>query len=366
MQFVSRSSKSLILAAAGLVVVLAPIRSARPCTAFLAALNGAPVIGKTYDWDMGQGLVFVNKRGVAKQSVSLKPGDRPATWVSRYMSVTFNQYGREFPNGGINEAGLVVEVLWLDATIYAVPDERPTVNEAQWIQYQLDNFANVAEAVAAIDRLRISRVYGKVHYFMCDESGACATVDVLDGKLVVKAGADLTFKTLTNNTWAESAAYAAKYAGLGGKNKAKSGTASLDRFVRAASRVAAASTVDLDNIRDEAFSILDSVAVPGRTRWFIVYMPTDSRVFFRTSKESHIKAIDVAKLDGDCATPVKMIDIDYAAEGNITEALENYAADANLALVKRSLGALAKKLPAGTIERAAGFPEQLKCQGTAP
>jgi choloylglycine hydrolase len=26
-------------------------------------------------------------------------------WTSRYGSITFNQYGREFPSGGINEKG---------------------------------------------------------------------------------------------------------------------------------------------------------------------------------------------------------------------------------------------------------------------
>ena len=35
----------------------------------------------------------------------------PASWVSKYGSVTFNQYGRELPTGGMNEAGLVVETI---------------------------------------------------------------------------------------------------------------------------------------------------------------------------------------------------------------------------------------------------------------
>ena len=260
----------------------------------------------------------------------------------------------------------MVEVLWLNATTYAAPDERPTVNELQWIQYQLDNFANVAEAVAAVDKLRISQAYAKVHYFMCDESSACATVEVLDGKMVVKTGLDLPIKALTNDTWADSAEYAGRFDGFGGKAKPRGGTASLDRFVRVAAKAVGAAAADVDNVRDEAFSILDSVAVSGRTRWFIVYMPTDSRVFFHTSKEPHIKAIDLARLNGDCTAPVKMIDIDYAAEGNITDTLKDYTADANHALVKKSIGAFAKKLPAGTVDRAAKFPEQLACKPSAP
>lgn len=32
-------------------------------------------------------------------------------WTSRYASVTFNQWGREFPMDGMNEAGLVVALV---------------------------------------------------------------------------------------------------------------------------------------------------------------------------------------------------------------------------------------------------------------
>jgi penicillin V acylase-like amidase (Ntn superfamily) len=30
--------------------------------------------------------------------------------------VTFNQYGRNFPSGGMNEAGLVIELMWLEGS----------------------------------------------------------------------------------------------------------------------------------------------------------------------------------------------------------------------------------------------------------
>jgi hypothetical protein len=123
---------------------------------------------------------------------------------------------------------------------------------------------------------------------------------------------------------------------------------------------------EVDNVQDAAFAVLDGVAVAGRTRWFIVYVPTDSRVFFRTTVEEHVKSIDLARLNGDCTAPVKMVDIDYAAEGNITATLDDYSADANLKLVKKSIGSVAAKLPAGTVERAAKFPEALACKPAAP
>ena len=67
------------------------------------------------------------------------PDGNTISWVSQYGSITFNQYGKEFPTGGMNEKGLVVELMWLDGTIYPQPDERPAIGVLQWIQYQLDN-----------------------------------------------------------------------------------------------------------------------------------------------------------------------------------------------------------------------------------
>jgi penicillin V acylase-like amidase (Ntn superfamily) len=69
------------------------------CTTFLLGTGDTPVVAKSYDWDMGQGLVIANKRGVAKQSLPLGPKDTPLRWISKHASLTFNQYGRELPNG---------------------------------------------------------------------------------------------------------------------------------------------------------------------------------------------------------------------------------------------------------------------------
>ena len=76
---------------------------------------------------------------------------KPFTWTSRFGSLTFNQYGREFPSGGINEKGLVVELMWLDDTRYPAPDGRGELPTLQWIQYQLDTAANVDDANSFAD-----------------------------------------------------------------------------------------------------------------------------------------------------------------------------------------------------------------------
>jgi penicillin V acylase-like amidase (Ntn superfamily) len=54
------------------------------------------------------------------ETATVGESPNPAKWVSRYGSVTFNQYGCENPTGGMNEAGLVVEQMWLDESAYQI------------------------------------------------------------------------------------------------------------------------------------------------------------------------------------------------------------------------------------------------------
>jgi choloylglycine hydrolase len=88
------------------------------CTTFLMkdAKNNL-YYGRNFDFPVGEGLIQINERNMVKQAMVL-PSDKPFSWVSLYGSITFNQVGREFPYGGMNEAGLVVEQMWLDGTRY--------------------------------------------------------------------------------------------------------------------------------------------------------------------------------------------------------------------------------------------------------
>src|SRR5258708_28633340 len=116
--------------------------NAFPCTTFVMQGDGHIYFGRNLDWDWESGLVIVNQRNIKKTAVVM-PGNAPAQWTSKYGSVTFNQFGQEMPYGGMNEAGLVVENMWLDETKYPAPDSRPSINLLQWIQYQLDNCRTV-------------------------------------------------------------------------------------------------------------------------------------------------------------------------------------------------------------------------------
>ena len=103
------------LAIATLFCVLLGIVPTHACTTFV--LQGADQVyfGRGFAGSSEDAQVVVNPR-VVQQSSLVFPRSVPAKWVSKYGSVTFNSGGWELPTGGMNEAGLVVENMWLDQT----------------------------------------------------------------------------------------------------------------------------------------------------------------------------------------------------------------------------------------------------------
>jgi choloylglycine hydrolase len=323
------------------------VRPAEACTTFELEGAGGRVVGKCYDWHMGQGLVVVNKRGVAKHAITLDPRDRPAEWRSKYASLTFDQYGVELPNGGMNEAGLVIEIMWLDSTELEPPDARPVVNELQWIQLQLDSYATTAEVVAHAGDVRITRAHGRVHYLVCDRSGACAAIEWVRGRRVVSTGA----RALTNNTFAQSNAYLRRLAG-----PAPAGMGSLERFARVSRLASRPPPGALD---EDAFRILDSVNNRD-SQWHIVYDPARLRASFRTRRAPAIKWVDLGRTEGSCGGPALGLDIDAPGAGDVTGRLHPLDGQEERNLVERSLADV-PGLPPGTIERVARYPSMLPC-----
>jgi penicillin V acylase-like amidase (Ntn superfamily) len=336
--------------------MLAP-SAARPCTTFLAMHAGQPVFGKDYDWNESAGLVVANPRGLQKTALTLSARDAPAMWTSKYGSLTFNQYGVEMPNGGLNEKGLVVEIMWLDSSQYPEPDTRPSVNEVQWIQRALDLFATVAELAQDAPSLRVSPVYGRVHYLACDSSADCAAFEYIDGQLVVTRANDMPAKALANDTYAASATY---LAGFDGAVDMPVSTSSLDRFVRASML---AKTTMGTTIPDSAFGILDRVSDEG-TVWSIVYALKDGKVHFRTRAMPKVKSVGLATFSFACGAR-KILDIDTDATGDVGASFIEYTPAANQDLLDRTMPAIASELPVGAPDLMAAYPETCKCASGA-
>lgn len=276
------------------------------CTSFYWKSNEGSFFGKSYDWHHDKALLVTNKRGVKKTGFTIKPWETGPQWVSRYGSLTFNQYGREFPNGGMNEAGLVVEVLWLSTSQYEGFDFRPVLNQLTWVQYQLDNFELVSEVIDALPLYRLSPIQGKIHYFLCDKTSNCAVIEWLNGKPVVHAGIDMNPKAITNSSYEESLAELKRNERLAEMLylNAPMDQSSLSRFVRLASLL----KMETPSL-DRSFSLLSSVAMTNLTTWNIVYDMDNKEIFYRTKLNPERRSVRVDSFDFGCSTPPLMLGI---------------------------------------------------------
>jgi len=340
-----------------LVLLLASLAGA--CSTFLLTNpeEGEIIFGRSYDFEVGDGMLVTNKSGVSK--VAFIPyTDTAATWVSRYGSLTFNQFGRETPQGGINEAGLVVELMWLDETTYPEADERPAVGELQWIQYQLDTAATVEEVLASDETVRISfNAFTPLHYLVADATGDCAVVEFIDGEMVVHRGDELPIAALTNNTYDDSMTNFSEW------TEPVEELTSLERFCRAADMVSGYVPCEVDDTIEYAFSTLEAVTTEGWTQWSIVYDIPNRRVNYYTAINPERRSVELDSFDFACETPVLVLDVDTGA-GAVDDLFIEYSYEINRELVGRVYGAVEflQGLPTMALNYVAIYPERQTCE----
>ncbi len=332
------------------------------CTTIHLPANGEKWVLKSYDWHQAHMSAFMNPSGLKKKAFHLKPLSL-ATWKSKYASLTFNQHGRELPLGGINAAGLAIEIMWLNGSEYPAPvGDQETVNELQWIQYHLDQFSTVQEVVESAKKLAVASIYAKVHFLVCDVFGECAAVEFLKGKPVIHTGANLPFPVLTNDTYSDSASYTKQFTQFGGSlAEVPKGTGSLERFARGA--IASQNLTDSYNTITSVFALLKNVGQGDYTKLNVAYDRKYAKVYFRTFVRPSIKSLD---LSGDfftsCAKPAKVLNLNHSIEGDVTTKFEDYTTAYNQKLVEDGLSELAGLLPEGAMKKVAKYPDSFTCE----
>lgn len=332
------------------------------CTTFCIHTDNDLVFGRNYDFMIGNGIVFVNKAGVIKNAFT---SQQPAAhWVSKYGSVTFNQFGREFPTGGINQTGLVVELMWLDDTRYPEADNRPaTGGVLQWIQYQLDNCETIQEVIDTDKDIRIPQKAVPIHFLISDKYGNSATLEFLDGKLKVHKSDEMKFEVLTNDTYDKSIEYYNSQL-----NKLPAGTDyernSLNRFAKTCSMIKEYQNKSDKNTVDYAFKILNDVDQGEHTKWSIVYDIKNMKIYFKTFEYQNIKNIEITSLDFNCSAPSKMIDINNDYIGNINSKFIDYSYNTNRKLIEDSYNGVdfLKNVSSEDKDLTAKYPEELTCR----
>lgn len=337
---------------------------AYPCSTIALPTSPQKWVLKSYDWHQSHGTIFTNPKGLKK--TAFHPTEtKLADWTAKYGSLTFNQHGRELPLGGVNEAGLVIEIMWLKGSKYGEGSSGKYVNELQWIQYHLDKFSKVKEVTKSALELGIASVYAKVHYMVCDADGDCATLDFLDGKPpVIHEGKDLaTAPVLTNETYASSLMELKEYQEFGGTRPTPGPKAKepYDRFVKGAVGVLKYKN-DTETPVDDVMGILKSVSAGDYTKFNIAYDRKAQKVHFRTLVRPALKSIDLTALDFRCHKGARALNMNLRKEGDVTTEFEAYTQELNTKLVEDGLKEISGLLPKGALEKLATYPATLKCE----
>ncbi|HZK08238.1 MAG TPA: linear amide C-N hydrolase [Bacteroidales bacterium] len=327
------------------------------CTTFvLKADNGTLVFGRNFDFPAGMGHIEINPRGLQKVAF-VRPPEKPLQWVSKYGSVTFNQMGREFPYGGMNEAGLVIEQMWLEKAQYPEPDARYGLAELQWVQYQLDNAATVQQVIQSDSFLRISYTSAAtLHFLVADKSGSMATIEYLNGTMTVHQGRELPFPVLANCPYEVSLDY----------KKNKDTDKEYPPMVQNSSgRFSTAATMlwDYKNQNPVAysFSILDSVSQEGSTQWSIVYDITKGEIHFRTMDNRNIRNLELVNIDFACGNNWLVADINSDVQNH--PVFKTFSVRENLKLIQQLVSKVEflQQIPGEAIHAMAGYPESVIC-----
>ena len=340
-----------------LIVVLAlfsiNVSTGHACTVMRFDFGGRLLVARNHDWFFGEGMLIVNQPRIRKKGISPV---MPLTWVSKYGSVSFVQFGRELPFAGMNQQGLTVDLLQLPGARFPAPSNQRSVNVVQWVQFQLDTASSVEEVVKSLDRVRPAPMLAsieKVHYFITDASGDVAIIEYLDGKPVVYRGAEATQCALANSTLKRSCKMVDAQRRNGSEQRFAKAVQSVQKTPRQLSR---------DEQVNYGFKSLRAVAQGSSTRWSIVYDPKEKRLWFQTEAAPQRRWIDLDDLSFADSAPTLMVDVNSEHTGNLASQVQPFQKKANQRLVDFAFGTI---MPDGLAQIAikqlvVGYPDTLE------
>ena len=143
-----RQKRVLLGSTSALGFSLAAWQTIEACTRVVyIGTDGIVITGRSVDWveDMSSNL-WAFPRGIKRDGAA---GPRSVSWVAKYGSVVVSGYETATADG-MNEAGLVANLLYLAESDYGNRIRPPVISISTSAQYALDNFATVADAVDAL------------------------------------------------------------------------------------------------------------------------------------------------------------------------------------------------------------------------
>lgn len=172
----------------------------------------------------------------------------------------------------MNEKGLASNMLYLKEAKWgdATKAGKPTLTAGAWAQYFLDNYATVAEAVAAMANPPFAIIApslpngdaAALHLSISDANGDSAIFEYIDGKLMIHHGSQ--YKVMTNSpTFDQQLALNTYWEQVGGSKFLPGTINAADRFVRTSYALSASPKYkDNDLALASVFSQIRAVSVP--------------------------------------------------------------------------------------------------------
>ncbi len=321
------------------VGLIAAAGTALACTRTLyVAPDNTVLTGRNMDWaeDMGSNL-WAFPAGMARDGAA---GPQSATWTSKYGSVITSSYEVGTADG-MNEKGLVANLLYLAESEYAKPvPGKPYLSISAWVQYVLDNYASVAETVDALQKTPFNLLApdlpnGKastLHLAISDATGDSAIFEYVGGKLQVHHGKQYTVMT-NSPIYDKQLALNEYWKSIGGLVFLPGTNRAADRFARASflldSIPRKADPSYIKSVPQQSFSnqavasvmgVMRSVSVPlgittpdqpniSSTIWRTVSDQKNLVYFFDSATRPNTFWVSFSKLDLKPGAPVKKLTI---------------------------------------------------------
>ena len=360
----------------GLCLTPVAIQEALACASFLVEKDGAFIAGRNLDSQkFTSGAVVINKRGIRKESRSwneLAYGQEVAnphiTWISKYGSIAFNTFGRDFVDGGMNEVGLFIQEMSLVENKYPEDSAKPRFFMMLWMQYVLDSFESVDQVVKSANEVVIDG--WNWHFFTADADGNTAAIEFIDGKPVLTYGEAMPYTALANDTYATEMDRLLKYEGFGGdrlvllkgdeRQRDPEEPAEDDRFVNAATLISRGPDSPLLPL-DYGMKILDEMAWEG-TQWSYVCDLTNKTIRFRTKDSPRLKTLNFSDFNFDADTPTLMLDIHTPGDVG-PDSFSDYNLELNRTQLNKKISGWGSVFSSngatleGALDRIAGYPE---------
>ena len=271
------------------------------------------------------GMVFINKRGIFKTGrtwgeIISKEKLNPSSlcWISKYGSVTFNLYGRDLPDGGMNEAGLYIWEMSEKAD-YPKNDKLPKLSQMSWMQYILDNCSTLEEAISAAREIEIDG--WDWHYFVADCHGNTAAIEFINNKVVVYQGEDMPMPGLFNTRYDRELELVKYYKGFGGQYEPDINDPFVPNFVKTATMIR--DYKPTQNAVDYGFEMLRHLN--NKADWNVIFDVRKQKVFFNTHLNPEIKSFSLNEIDFSNTSPVLILNMNIKAGGNILNQFHPYS-----------------------------------------